>query len=97
YWKVLIFLVLISAPIMILFFVLRLPIVRLVFGAGRFTWTATAVTSFTLAFFIPAILLQALAALNIRTFYAINNTKTPLIVSIIGVTLNILFSILFTN
>lgn len=97
YWKTLQFLVFISIPIIILFIVLRLPIVRLVFGAGRFTWTATVVTSFTLAFFAPSILLQALAALNIRTFYAINNTKTPLMVSMIGVTLNILFSILFTN
>ncbi len=97
YWRTLILLVLIALPIIILFIVLRLPIVRLVLGAGRFTWTATLVTSFTLAFFTPAILLQALAALNIRTFYAINNTKTPLVISIVGVVLNILFSIGFTN
>lgn len=97
YWKTLILLVLIALPIIVLFIVLRLPIVRLVLGAGRFTWTATLVTSFTLVFFTPAILLQALAALNIRTFYAINNTKTPLIISIVGVVLNIFFSIGFTN
>lgn len=97
YWRTLLFLCLITIPIMILFVVLRLPIVRIVFGAGRFSWTATVVTSFTLVFFAPAILLQALAALNIRTFYAINNTRSPFFVSIIGVILNILLSITFTN
>jgi putative peptidoglycan lipid II flippase len=97
YWRTLLFLCLISIPIIILFIVLKLPIVRLVFGAGRFTWNATVITSFTLVFLAPAILLQALAALNIRTFYAINNTKLPLLVSIIGVVLNIVFSIGFTN
>ncbi|MCC7304015.1 oligosaccharide flippase family protein [bacterium] len=97
YWRTLVLLCLIAVPVAISFIVLRLPIVRLIFGAGRFTWTATLITSFTLVFFTPAILLQALAALNIRTFYAINNTKTPLLVSFIGVTCNILFSIGFTN
>ncbi len=97
YWKALLLLCFVAIPIMILFIVLRLPIVRLIFGAGQFTWTATIVTSFTLVFFTPAILLQAMAALNIRTFYAIHNTRTPLIVSFVGVTLNILFSIGFTN
>lgn len=97
YWRTLVLLCLVALPIAILFIVLRLPIVRLVLGAGRFTWTATLVTSFTLVFFTPAILLQAMAALNIRTFYAINNTKTPLLVSFIGVICNVLFSIGFTN
>jgi putative peptidoglycan lipid II flippase len=97
YWRTLTLALFVAIPIMILFMVLRLPIVRLVFGAGRFSWTATVVTSFTLAFFAPAIILQTVAALNIRTFYAINNTKIPFFVSLIGVTLNIIFSIGFTN
>jgi putative peptidoglycan lipid II flippase len=97
YWRTLLFVCLVAIPIVILFIVLRLPIVRIVFGAGRFSWTATVVTSFTLVFFAPAIILQALAALNIRTFYAINNTRSPFFVSIVGVVLNIIFSIAFTN
>ncbi len=97
YWRTLVLLTFIAVPVALLFIVLRLPIVRLVLGAGRFTWTATVVTSFTLAFFTPSILFQSLAALNIRTFYAINNTKTPLIVSFIGVISNILLSVGFTN
>lgn len=97
YWRTLILIVLIAIPIVVLFIVLRLPIVRLVLGAGRFTWTATVITSFTLTFFAPAILLQAIAALNIRTFYATHNTKTPLLISVVGVLLNIFFSLGFTN
>jgi len=97
YWRTLMLLILVAIPIIVLFIVLRLPIVRLVLGAGRFTWTATVITSFTLVFFTPAILLQAIAALNIRTFYALHNTKTPLLISIVGVIVNILFSLGFTN
>jgi len=97
YWRTLVFLFLIIIPVLILFIILKLPIVRLAFGAGRFTWNATVVTSFTLVFFTPAILFQSIAALNIRTFYATNNTKSPFFISIIGVMLNIIFSIGFTN
>jgi len=97
YVKGLIAILLIGIPIAIVFITLRIPMVRLIFGAGRFGWTATVATSFMLAFFAPAILLQAIASLNIRTFYALHNTKTPVISSIIGVILSITFSILFTN
>lgn len=97
YWRTLVLLCYVAIPIAVLFIVLRLPIVRLILGAGRFDWTATIATSFTLAFFTPAILFQAMAALNIRTFYALNNTKIPLLISLTGVISNITFSILFTN
>lgn len=66
-------------PISILILVLRIPIVRLVFGAPKLDWPATVLTGHTLAFFSLSIFAQALIALVYRAFYALHDTKTPLI------------------
>ncbi len=66
-------------PISILILVLRIPIVRLVFGAPKLDWPATVLTGHTLAFFALSIFAQALIALIYRAFYALHDTKTPLI------------------
>ncbi len=67
-------------PVSALFLVLRIPIVRLVFGAGQFDWNATVLTGRTLAFFTLSIFAQALTYLVSRGFYALHDTKTPLII-----------------
>ncbi len=82
-------------PISALFFVLRIPIVRLVFGAGQFDWQATVLTGRTLAFFSLAMFAQALIYLVSRGFYALHDTKTPLIVGTITTILMIFLSMIF--
>ncbi len=68
-------------PISALILVLRIPFVRLVFGASKFDWPATVLTGQTLAYFCLSIFAQALIALILRGFYALHDTKTPLIIS----------------
>lgn len=70
-------------PFSALFFVLRIPVVRLVFGAGQFDWEATVLTGNTLAFFTISIFAQALIYLVSRAFYALHDTRTPLILGTI--------------
>jgi putative peptidoglycan lipid II flippase len=67
-------------PISVLLLVLRIPIVRLIFGAGQFDWAATVLTGRTLAFFSVSIFAQALVYLVARGFYALHDTRTPLII-----------------
>ncbi|MBI2195813.1 MAG: murein biosynthesis integral membrane protein MurJ [Candidatus Levybacteria bacterium] len=67
-------------PISVLFLVLRIPIVRLVFGAAAFDWEATVLTGRTLAFFSISLFAQALVFLVARGFYAMHDAKTPLYV-----------------
>lgn len=67
-------------PISVLFFVLRIPIVRLIYGAAQFDWGATVLTGRTLAFFSLSIFAQALIYLVSRGFYALHDTKIPLTV-----------------
>lgn len=67
-------------PISALLLVLRIPVVRLIYGAAAFDWQATVLTGKTLAFFSISIFAQALSYLVARGFYALHDTKTPLIV-----------------
>lgn len=86
------FLTLPAAAILI---VLRIPIVRLVFGADQFNWDDTVLTGRTVAFFAIGLAAQSIVLLLVRSFYAMKNTKIPVIVSLISVSVNILLSTLF--
>lgn len=82
-------------PVSVLFLVLRIPIVRLVFGAAEFDWMATVLTGRTLAFFSLSIFASALTYLVARAFYALHDTKTPLIIGTISTAVMIGLSLLF--
>jgi putative peptidoglycan lipid II flippase len=81
-------------PVVAILIVLRIPVVRLVFGAARFDWEATVLTGRTLALFAlgvaPAASIQILA----RAFYALHDTTTPVKISLITMGLNIIMSVL---
>ncbi len=84
------FLALPAAAILI---ILRIPAVRLVFGASQFNWEATVLTGATLAFLSIGLAAQSISLLLIRGFYALKDTKTPVIVSLIVVAVNIILSL----
>lgn len=67
-------------PISVLFLVLRIPLVRLIYGASRFDWPATVLTGRTLAYFSISIFAQSLIYLVSRGFYALHDSRVPLIV-----------------
>jgi putative peptidoglycan lipid II flippase len=67
-------------PVSVLILILRIPLVRLVFGASAFDWEATKLTGLTLAMFSVSIFAQSLITLVLRAFYAQHDTKTPLII-----------------
>jgi putative peptidoglycan lipid II flippase len=73
-----------SLPIVALFVVLRAQIVRTVLGAGKFGWTATKLTAASLALFAIAVAAQSLVLVFVRSFYAADDTVTPLLTNIIG-------------
>ena len=73
-----------SFPAAALLLVLRVPAVRLAFGARQFPWEATLLTGKAAALFALAIPAQAGSQLLTRSFYAAQNTKTPLITAVIS-------------
>lgn len=76
-------------PTSILMLLLRAQIVRLFLGTGQFDWEATILTASTLGYFVIGLFAQSLVPLLAKAFYAIQNTKIPVIVSIISVGLDI--------
>jgi len=81
-------------PISILFIVLRIPIIRLVFGTAKFDWNATVLTGITLSMFSISLIAQAASQVLTRAFYAKYNTKTPVIISVITILINTAISII---
>ncbi len=86
-----------TLPATAILIVIRIPVVRLVFGASQFNWKATVLTGATLAFLAIGLSAQAISLLLVRGFYALKDTKTPVIVSLIVVVLNIVLSIFFIS
>ncbi|MEK7119276.1 MAG: murein biosynthesis integral membrane protein MurJ [Patescibacteria group bacterium] len=82
-------------PVSVLFIVLRIPIVRLVFGASRFDWAATVATGMTLSAFSISLFAQSLIHVLARGFYALYDTKTPVVIGIIAIIINTVLSIVF--
>jgi putative peptidoglycan lipid II flippase len=84
-----------SLPVMILLVVLRLPLVRIFYGASKFTWEDTLTTALCLGIFALSILPQSISVFISKCFYAVKDTKTPLIASIISLFSAICFPIYF--
>jgi putative peptidoglycan lipid II flippase len=81
-------------PAGMLLLILRIPLVRIAYGASDFPWAATLLTGKAVAILSIALFAQGGSHLLVRANYALHNTMTPLIVSIISVTINLLLSYL---
>lgn len=68
-------------PVSLLIIVLRAHIVRLLLGAGAFSWNDTRLVAASVALFAISIVAQCMELLMVRAFFAIGNTKTPLIIN----------------
>ncbi len=69
-------------PASVLILILRIPIVRLVFGTRNFPWALTLITGRTVAIISLSIAAQAMVQLLIRTFYALKDTRTPFYITV---------------
>ncbi len=86
-----------ALPASAILIVLRIPSVRLTFGASQFDWEATVLTGKTLAFMSVGLAAQSIVLLLVRSFYALRDTKTPVIISFITVLIDIGLSVLFVK
>lgn len=79
-------------PISVMILLLRAQIVRLIlgsFGGGAFDWSATILTAQVLGLFSISMFAQATIPLLARSFFAHQDTKTPVFVSIISTVLTV--------
>lgn len=83
-----------ALPATAVLIVLRIPLVRILFGAKDFPWAATILTGKMVAILSLAIFAYASTQLLTRAFYALQNTKTPFISAIISLAAGIGLSVI---
>lgn len=71
-----------AMPASVLLLILRVPIVRLIFGTDNFPWSTTVLTGKVVAIIAISITAQAMAQLLIRAFHALKDTRTPFLVTL---------------
>lgn len=86
-----------TVPSAALLLVLRLPLVRIIYGVRQFSWQDTLITAQAIAFFSPTVIAQGLNQLLVRGFYALKDTKTPLYVGVVAVLINVILSVSLTR
>ncbi len=84
-----------SIPVTFLFIVLRAQIVRVILGSGSFSWENTRLVAASLAIFSVSVLAQGMVALLSRAYYAMGNTKRPLLINLFSSILIIVLAYVF--
>ncbi|MBM2810257.1 MAG: putative lipid flippase MurJ [Chloroflexi bacterium] len=82
-----------TIPAMVIIMVLGQPIVSLLLERGAFDANAAGATAFALAFFAIGLPGHAVIEIVDRVFYAERDTATPVRVAAMGVTINVLLSV----
>jgi putative peptidoglycan lipid II flippase len=81
-----------ALPASAIILVLRIPLVRLAYGADSFPWAETVLTGKLVAMFAMAIAAGSLSHIIIRVFYALHDTKTPFVINLLSTIINVSLS-----
>lgn len=84
-------------PVCVGMILLRSDIVELLLGYGKFSSTHVQITADTMGILLLGVIGGSSVLLLARSFYALKNTKTPVIISISIVALGIVLSVLLTH
>jgi len=84
-----------TLPASVILILERAQVVRLLYGTGKFDWTATRLTAACLAVFAISIFAQSLSLVLNRAYYARQNIKTPVAISVVCIAFNIFASLFF--
>lgn len=77
-------------PSSVFLFMLRAEVVRIIFGAGKFDWEDTEATLWVMGFLSLSLFAQSIIPLLARSFYALENTKTPFYIALFSEAVNII-------
>jgi putative peptidoglycan lipid II flippase len=86
-------LIFLSLPAAVILFAFRLPIVQTLFQTGAFSAESTALVAAPLAFLAAGLISYALVEALTRAFYAMHDTRTPVIAGIGIVALNVVVGV----
>ena len=83
---------LIVVPLSVFIFVFRTQIVKIILGIGNFNLQNVQLTAAALGLFSFGIFAAALLPLFTRAFFALRNTKTPVLINVFSMIFNIILS-----
>jgi putative peptidoglycan lipid II flippase len=86
-----------SIPAMVGLILLRDDIVRLLYQRGEFTASSTSLVSWALLWYSIGLVGHCIVEITSRAFYAQHDTKTPVMVGVGAMSLNLVLSILFSR
>ena len=86
---------LLALPATVGLILLRVPIIRVLYERGSFDSSSTQMVAWALLWYAVGLTGHSLVEVLSRAFYAMHDTKTPVIVGVLAMTGNILLSLLF--
>jgi putative peptidoglycan lipid II flippase len=86
---------LLSIPATLGLIILRQPLIELLYQRGEFTAQSTQLVAWALLWYAVGLVGHSVVEIMVRAFYAMHDTKTPVIIGILAMSLNIAFSVLF--
>jgi putative peptidoglycan lipid II flippase len=86
---------LLSIPAAVGLIILRQPLVELLYQRGEFTALSTQLVAWALLWYAFGLVGHSVVEIMVRAFYAMHDTKTPVLIGIAAMTLNILLSFAF--
>lgn len=88
---------LLALPASVGLILLARPIVSMLFERGEFTATIAKMTAWALIWYAAGLVGHSIMEVLTRAFYAQQDTKTPVIIGVIAMGLNVVFSITFAK
>jgi putative peptidoglycan lipid II flippase len=88
---------LLSLPATVGLILLRRPLITLLYQRGAFTEFSTELVAWALLWYAVGLVGHSVVEITSRAFYALHDTKTPVFVGIVAMSLNVIFSYLFAG
>ena len=88
---------LLSVPAAVGLILLRVPLITLLYQRGAWTERSTELVAWALLWYAVGLVGHSVMEILARAFYSLHDTKTPVFVGIIAMSLNVVFSIAFAT
>jgi putative peptidoglycan lipid II flippase len=88
---------LLAIPATVGLIALRLPLVRFLYQRGEFTAHSTSLVAWALLWYTAGLVGHSLVEILARAFYALHDTKTPVLIGSAAMALNVAFSLTFPH
>jgi len=86
-----------SIPASVGLIILRNPIIQLLYQRGQFNQRSTELVAWALLWYAAGLVGHSLVEILARAFYSLHDTRTPVLVGVLAMSLNVLFSYLLAG